>query len=54
MILIERATASDAKTIVDIGLVSVEEAHRGSCSPEELNEYLQRIPNYCGYWFGIR
>lgn len=45
MILIERATASDAKTIVDIGLVSVEEAHRGSCSPEELNEYLEKHYN---------
>lgn len=45
MISIGRATAIDAKTIVDIGLVSVEEAHRGSCSAEELNEYLEKHYN---------
>ncbi|MFM6924907.1 MAG: GNAT family N-acetyltransferase [Ferruginibacter sp.] len=45
MISINRATAIDANTIVDIGLVSVEEAHRGSCSAEELNEYLQKHYN---------
>lgn len=45
MISIDSATASDSKTIVDIGLVSVEEAHRGSCSAQELNEYLQKHYN---------
>lgn len=45
MISIESATANDCKTIVDIGLVSVEEAHRGSCAAEELNEYLQQHYN---------
>lgn len=45
MISINRATTNDSKTIVDIGLVSVEEAHRGSCSAEELNEYLQKHYN---------
>jgi GNAT superfamily N-acetyltransferase len=45
MISIERATAFDCNTIVDIGLISVEEAHRGSCSAEELNEYLQKHYN---------
>jgi len=45
MISINRATISDRKIIADIGLVSVEEAHRGSCSAEELNEYLQKHYN---------
>lgn len=45
MITINRAAAIDASTIVDIGLISVEEAHRGSCAPEELNEYLKKHYN---------
>jgi len=45
MISIDKATASDHKIIVDIGKLSVEEAHRGSCSAEELNEYLEKHYN---------
>ncbi len=45
MITIERARVADSKIIVDIGLISVEEAHRGSCAPEELNEYLEKHYN---------
>lgn len=40
MILINKATDKDYKTIADIGNVSVAEAHRNSCSTEELNEYM--------------
>jgi ribosomal protein S18 acetylase RimI-like enzyme len=45
MISIHKATTDDHKIIVNIGKLSVEEAHRGSCSPEELNEYLEKHYN---------
>lgn len=45
MIFINRAAFIDAKTIADIGSISVEEAHRESCAPEELNEYLEKHYN---------
>lgn len=41
MISIKRAISKDAQAIVDMGTISVEEAHRGSCSAEDLNEYLR-------------
>ena len=46
MILIDKATDKDYQTIADIGNVSVEEAHRASCSAEELSEYLKAHYNY--------
>ena len=45
MISIIKATAKDYKTIVNIGKVAVEEAHRESCSIEDMNEYLERNYN---------
>jgi diamine N-acetyltransferase len=45
MISIDKATAADYKIIVAIGKPSVEEAHRGSCSTEELNEYIEKHYN---------
>lgn len=45
MISIIKATEKDYNPIVAIGKVSVEEAHRESCSKEELNEYLERNYN---------
>ena len=40
MFSIIKATEKDHQTIVSLGNVSVEEAHRDSCSAEILNEYL--------------
>jgi diamine N-acetyltransferase len=45
MISIVKATPNDDKTIVEIGKVSVEEAHRGSCSAKDLNEFLEKNYN---------
>lgn len=45
MVSITRATIHDYQPIVDIGRVSVEEAHRGSCPPEVLGEYMQKHYN---------
>ena len=45
MISIDKATLEDYKTIVEIGKVSVEEAHRGSCSAKDLNEFLENNYN---------
>ena len=42
MISIIKATVEDFQSIVDIGNISVAEAHMDSCSPAELNEYLKR------------
>jgi ribosomal protein S18 acetylase RimI-like enzyme len=41
MILIRKATENDAKAIVEIGLEAVKEAHKESCSVEDMNEYLE-------------
>ena len=40
MFSIIKATEKDYRTIVNLGNVSVEEAHRDSCSAEDLKEYL--------------
>ncbi|MBC7557578.1 MAG: GNAT family N-acetyltransferase [Chryseobacterium sp.] len=45
MISIFKANVNDYKSIVDIGNVSVPEAHEGSCAPEDLNEYIQNNYN---------
>ena len=45
MISIRRANKEDYRTVIDIALVSVEESHRGSCSPQDLNEYLSKHYN---------
>jgi ribosomal protein S18 acetylase RimI-like enzyme len=39
-ILIRRATENDWKLIVDMGQVSVGDAHRASCSEADMNHYL--------------
>lgn len=41
MITITRGTEKDFKSIVDIGNISVGEAHRDSCSAEDMQEYLE-------------
>ena len=45
MISVKRATAEDYRPIVAIGKVAVEEAHRDSTSPENLNAYLEKNYN---------
>jgi GNAT superfamily N-acetyltransferase len=45
MISFIRAAAHDSETIVNIGLVSVKEAHLGSCPEEILDEYLSNHYN---------
>ena len=40
MISIFRATEKDYQSIVDIGNISVPEAHEGSCPPDDLREYI--------------
>ena len=47
MTSIIKATEKDYKSIVDIGKVSVGEAHRESCSAEDMNEFLEA--NYNDY-----
>ena len=46
MISIDRATIEDYKIIVDIGKVSVEEAHRDSSPAKDLNEFLEKNYNH--------
>jgi ribosomal protein S18 acetylase RimI-like enzyme len=41
MILIERASDKDYQSIVDIGNISVRQAHLGSCPDEDLDEYMK-------------
>ena len=45
MISILRATENDSESIAAIGMISVEEAHRGSCSAEALNLFLSENYN---------
>jgi ribosomal protein S18 acetylase RimI-like enzyme len=45
MISILRATEEDSESIAAIGMISVEEAHRGSCSAEDLATYLSENYN---------
>jgi ribosomal protein S18 acetylase RimI-like enzyme len=45
MISIIKATSNHSKIIADIGNISVEEAHRGSCSANDLNQYLEKHYN---------
>ena len=45
MILIIKATEKDYNSIVSIGKISVAESHRGSCSAEDMNEFLERNYN---------
>ena len=43
---ITKATTLDCNSIVKIGKVSVAESHIDSCSPEVMNEFLERYYNY--------
>ena len=45
MVSILRATEKDYQTIVSIGNISVEEAHRESCSAEDMRTYLNNHYN---------
>ena len=45
MISINRATIEDYKIIVEIGTVSVEEAHRASSPAKDLNEFIKKNYN---------
>jgi ribosomal protein S18 acetylase RimI-like enzyme len=45
MISITRATENDYEVIVNIGNISVGEAHRDSCSEKDMNEYLENHYN---------
>ena len=45
MISIKRAAVADHPAIVSIGTVAVEEAHRGSTTAENLNQYLEKHYN---------
>jgi diamine N-acetyltransferase len=45
MISIVKATEKDFKTIAIIGYLSVEEAHRESCSVKDMNEFLDKNYN---------
>ena len=45
MISVMKATESDYNLIVSIGKISVAESHRGSCSAEDMNEFLERNYN---------
>jgi diamine N-acetyltransferase len=45
MISVIKATEIDSNSIVSIGKLSVEESHRGSCSVEDMNEFLERNYN---------
>jgi diamine N-acetyltransferase len=45
MISITRATEKDFKSVVYIGKISVAEAHRDSCSAQDMNEYLEKHYN---------
>ena len=45
MISIIKATERDYNSIVSIGKISIAESHRGSCSAEDMNEFLERNYN---------
>ena len=45
MISVIKATERDYNSIVSIGKISVAESHRGSCSAEDMNEFLERNYN---------
>lgn len=45
MISIVRANPEDYQAIINIGMISVEETHRGSCSAQDLREYLEKNYN---------
>ena len=45
MISVKRATAEDHRSIAGIGKIAVGEAHRGSTSAENLDEYLEKNYN---------
>lgn len=42
MISVIRATERDSNAIASIGKVSVAESHKGSCSAEDMNDFLER------------
>ncbi len=46
MIFITEAAEKDIATIAEIGKISVEEAHRESCSEKDMNEFLEEHYNY--------
>jgi diamine N-acetyltransferase len=41
-----KATEVDCNAIVNIGRISVAASHIGSCSPEVMNEFLDRYYNH--------
>lgn len=45
MISINKATEKDVTRIANIGKISVEEAHRNSCSDEDMKEFLEKTYN---------
>ena len=45
MISVIKATERDYNSIVSIGKISIAESHRGSCSAEDMNEFLERNYN---------
>ncbi len=45
MINIRKATPQDCKVIARIGRIAVEEAHRNSCSAEDMNTFLDQYYN---------
>ena len=45
MVSIRKATEKDYNSIISIGKVSIEESHRGSCSAEDMDEYLEKNYN---------
>lgn len=45
MISIIKATSIDTNTIVEIGKVSIEEAHRDSCSTDDMKQFLEKNYN---------
>lgn len=45
MISVIKATERDYNLIARIGKISIEESHRGSCSAETMNEYLEKHYN---------
>jgi hypothetical protein len=46
MISVIKATERDYNSIITIGKLSIAESHRGSCSAEDMTEFLER--NYNG------
>jgi diamine N-acetyltransferase len=45
MVSITKATEGDCNSIVRIGKISIAESHRDSCSPEIMNEFLEKNYN---------